>query len=123
MATAKAAKSATRPFTFTLRDIEKHDPCDSGYWEFLDVIKSNPVPGGPYARYGDKKRRSKYGPDAPIALNEVAPIMTNEQICWIVEHLMDAASRNRIYKLVVQIRDNSYRWAIAADVKSGILKR
>lgn len=73
----RKAKSKLGRGEFTLRQIEEQRPCWTGYKKFLDAMKTNPVPEGPYTSSESeishgivmtKFKKPKYGPDDPISI-------------------------------------------------------
>lgn len=104
MATAKTTKKntptkpkalATKELAATIRLIESHRPCSSGYYDFLKDVGGAPID----ARYYDgwaampKKLVATIGPDTPITFKTIIALKKRRQcmsatdrINWLVRH-------------------------------------
>lgn len=107
-----------QPFTTTLRKIEAINPCLDGYYENLLILKSRPVPDGSYddeyqiACYGLPKK-SRYGPDDPIDLAEVAPKLWGAA-GWLIDRILPDDLARRAEERVQAIEEGA---ALAALIE------
>lgn len=95
------AKPKLKPGTFTIREVEKYNPCSDGYVEGLISIKSLPTTGAestfPY-------KKSRYGPDEPIAIADIAELVGTSILDWLCEQFLIQAQREAIYKRRVELQ-------------------
>lgn len=130
MATKKPTKPKQPPLTVTIRQVEDSRPCSFGdYVNCLTLIKSRPVPGGLYDEPfpGSAKRKfpkkSRYGPDDPISLSELASVLPSPAMIYLGDHFLTPAMRNAIERRAREIEDNAYAIAMREILASPTKKQ
>lgn len=81
-------KKPAKPPTFTIREVEELSPCYDEYTAALLLLKSRPVPGGGYDISTKRRRGARYGPDDPILLAEVAPLLKRSHLSWLLFNVL-----------------------------------
>lgn len=104
------AKSSP-PGTFTLRQVENHGPCGSGYRDALRRLNSSPVPNGSYATFR-RRTDNTYGPDDPISIAAVAKILDSSELIWVCERFLTPTQTQNIQTRTDKIIEGAYIQAI-----------
>lgn len=111
----KKPKTKQSPLTVTIRQVENTSPCSSSdYFDCLDLLKSSPVPAGPYASSSRRKfpKKPRYGPDDPIPLVELANILPDDAIQYLVDRFLPQQLRSSIMDRADEISHDSYLMAV-----------
>lgn len=114
-------KPAKQP-TFTIREVEELSPCHDEYIEALLLLKSSPVLGGHYDDSAKRRRGGRYGPDDPILLAEVAPLLKRKHLLWLLNNILFEPA-DAIYLRAEAIREQVYHIAIAELYGPGSTKK